>query len=81
MEKLINKLNDYFKMELHYTKVHLTNETDITERSRICWLCLQRCLGACQYAEMLGLPYATVEAIYNTQRELLMKLEEGGDEA
>ena len=71
------KLQEYFKMELHYTKVHLDGEKDLIERNKICWLCLQRCLGAAQLAEMMGMPYQAVENMYNIQRELLQELENG----
>ena len=69
------KLQEYFKMELHYTRVHLDGEKDPIVRNKICWLCLQRCLGAAQFAEMMGVPFQTIENVYNTQRELLQELE------
>lgn len=74
---IVNKLSNYLDQELHYTRVHLINEADPIARDRICWLCLQRCLGACQYAEMLGVQYETIEALYNAQREKLQLLEAG----
>ena len=71
------KLNDYFQQELTYTKVALIHETDPVERGKITWYCLQRCLGACQYAQMLGLRYETAEALFEGQRAMLQELEIG----
>ena len=73
------KLQKYFGMELYYTKVHLEGEKDPIARNKICWLCLQRCLGAAQLAELMGVPYETVENLYNKQRELLQEMENGLD--
>lgn len=74
---LAAQLSAYYQQEINYTKVALVNETDIIERGKICWYCLQRCLGACQYAQMLGMRFETAEALFEGQRAILNELEIG----
>jgi hypothetical protein len=74
---IANQLNEYYQQEYRYTKVALVGETNPIERGKICWYCLQRCLGACQYAQMLGLRFETAEGLFEAQRELLKILEAG----
>ena len=74
---LTTNLASYYQQELTYTKVALTNEDDLIERSKICWYCLQRCLGACQYAQMMGMRYETAEALFEALRAQLQELEIG----
>lgn len=61
---LTTNLANYYQQELTYTKVALTNENDLIQRSNICWYCLQRCLGAAQFAEHCGADVVTVETMY-----------------
>lgn len=74
-EALKAKLIAYYQQELNYTKVGLIHETDLVQRSNITWYALQRCLGACQFAQMQGLPYADAEDLFEGMREKLKELE------
>ena len=73
---LVAKLSAYYQQEINYTKVALINETDPIERGRICWYCLQRGLGACQFAQSLGMTFETAEALFEGLRATLKLLEE-----
>lgn len=58
------KLVEYLKTELHYTKVGLQKETSLIRIENIAWYARQRGLGATQFANSLGMDYAEVEAIF-----------------
>lgn len=59
------KLIEYLKTELAYTKVGLDKETDLIRRDDIAWYARQRGLGATQFANSLGLDFAEVEAVFD----------------
>lgn len=75
-EELKNYLKTYYQQELHYTKISFVHETDLIQRSNIAWYALQRCLGAGQFVQMQGLPYADVEELFEEMREKLKELED-----
>ena len=74
-EELKAKLSAYYQQELNYTKVGLIHETDPVQRGKSTWYALQRCLGACQFAQMQGLPFADAEELFEGMREKLKELE------
>lgn len=77
-DEIRDQLMAYYQQELHYTKVGLDNEADPIERGNICQYALQRCLGACQFAQMMGLPFEIAELLFEAMRTNLQELENGG---
>lgn len=69
------KLANFFKTELHYTKVGLEKEDDLIHRGNICWYAIQRGLGASAFAQMCGLSYEEVEAMFNQYKAELEEME------
>lgn len=74
-DEVREQLIAYYQQELNYTKVGLINEADPIERDKICWYALQRCLGACQFAQMMGLPFEIAEMLFEAMRNNLQELE------
>ena len=58
------KLIEYLKTELHYTRVEIENEISLIRIENIAWYARQRGLGATQFANALGMDYAEAEAIF-----------------
>ena len=58
------KLIEYLNTELNYTKVGMKEETSLIRIENIAWYARQRGLGATQFANALGMPFAEVEAIF-----------------
>ncbi len=58
------KLIDYLKIELNYTKVGIEKAPDIFKKDEIAWYARQRGLGATQFANSLGLEFSKAEAIF-----------------
>lgn len=77
-DEIRDQLMAYYQQELHYTKVGLDNEADPIERGNICQYALQRCLGACQFAQMMGLPFEIAELLFEAMRTNLEEFENGG---
>ena len=73
-----DQLISYYQQELHYTKAGLANEANPVERGKICWYALQRCLGACQFAQAMGLPFEIAEMLFEAVRANLQEIEIGG---
>ena len=73
---IIKELEACFKTELTYLKVGLDKETDPKRRNEMAWYCVQRCLGATQFAEMCGADSGTVEAMFESIKERIAILEE-----
>ena len=70
------KLIKFLKTDLFYVSKGLSNETDIIERSKICWYARQRALGACEFANSLGLNFTeAIEPIYTAHCEELDRME------
>lgn len=59
------KLIEYLKTELSYTRVGMEKETDIFKKDNIVWYARQRGLGATQFANSLGMEFSKVEAIFD----------------
>lgn len=68
---MIEALKQFFETELFYTRVGLNKETDPVQRNNIAWYCVQRCLGATQFASQLGADSATVGAMFEGVKEEL----------
>jgi hypothetical protein len=77
-DEVREQLIAYYQQELNYTKVGLVKETNPIERGKMCWYALQRCLGACQFAQMMGLPFEIAEMLFEAMRTNLQELENGG---
>ena len=77
-DEIRDQLMAYYQQELHYTKVGLANEADLIERGNIYQYTLQRCLGACQFAQMMGLPFEIAELLFEAMRINLEEFENGG---
>lgn len=74
----IKKLEEYFEIELHYLTVGLSKENDRRNRGNVAWYCIQRCLGATQFAEMCGADSSTVEAMFEVVKEKIAEMENRG---
>ena len=74
MKNPITELETYLEIELRYLKVGLDKETDLIQRSNIAWYCLQRGLGACQFANQLGGDFSIIEPMFEFYKEKIEKL-------
>lgn len=74
---IIKKLERYFEIELHYLAVGLSKEHDRRNRGNVAWYCVQRCLGATQFAEMCGADSGTVELMFEAIKEKIAEMEIG----
>ena len=74
---IIKELEACFETELRYTKVGLEKETDPHRRSEIAWYCVQRCLGAAQFANQLGGDFSIIEPMFEFFKEKVMKMVNG----
>lgn len=74
---IIKELEACFETELRYTKVGLEKETDPHRRSEIAWYCVQRCLGAAQFANQLGGDFSIIEPMFEFFKEKVMKMANG----
>ena len=68
------KLAEFFKQELTYTRVGLLNETNLIQRNNICWYAMQRGLGAIQFAQMCGMRYLEAEPMFEQYKKMLEDL-------
>ena len=75
---IIKKLEEYYNTELVYLKVGLDKEVDHLLRNDIAWFCVQRCLGAAQFANSCGADYGTIEAMFEGIKEKIAEMENGG---
>ena len=73
----VRKLERYFEIELHYLAVGLSKEHDRRNRGNVAWYCVQRCLGATQFAEMCGADSGTVELMFEGIKEKIAEMENG----
>ena len=69
------KLAQFFKQELTYTRIDLLNETDLIQRNNICWYAMQRGLGATQFAQMCGVQYFDTELMFEQYKKMLEDLQ------
>ena len=77
MKNIIAELEAYLETEMNYLKVGLDKETDPIQRSNIAWYCVQRCLGAAQFANSCGGDYGTIEALFEGIKIKIAEMEKG----
>ena len=65
------QLTTYFKTEYNLTRNAILGEDNPIRRFNIIDFAIQRCLGACQFADVMGMDFAEVETIYNEWKERL----------
>lgn len=75
---IVKQLETYYEMELRFLAVGLEKETDLIRRSDIAWYCIQRCLGATQFANQLGVDFDTVDQMFEAVKEKIYKMTENG---
>ena len=68
-------LEMYLHSEIFYTKIGFENETDTEFKNFILEAGIQRCLGACQFAEFCGMDEQEVGTMYAKARAELEALE------
>ena len=74
---IIKELKACFKTELTYLKVGLNNEADPKHRSEMAWYCVQRCLGAAQFANQLGGDFGVIEPMFEGIKIKIAEMEKG----
>lgn len=74
MKNIIEELEAYFETEMCYLKAGLEKETDLPRRNKIAWYCMQRCLGACQFANKLGADFSIVEPMFEYYKAKIEKM-------
>ena len=77
MKNIITELEACFETEINYLKVGLNNETDPIKRNDIAWYCVQRCLGAAQFANQMGGDFGIIEPMFEYYKEKVMKMANG----
>jgi hypothetical protein len=75
---IIKELEACFKTELTYLKVGLDKETDPKRRNEMAWYCVQRCLGAAQFANQLGGDFSIIEPMFEGIKEKITEMENRG---
>lgn len=75
---IIKELEACFKTELTYLKVGLDKETDPKRRNEMAWYCVQRCLGAAQFANQLGGDFGIIEPMFEGIKEKIAEMENRG---
>ena len=75
MKNIVEELEAYCETEMFYLKAGLLGkETDPTQRNKMCWYCMQRCLGACMFANQLGADFSIIEPMFEFYKEKIEKL-------
>ena len=74
----IKQLETYLETELKFLAVGLANETDLIQRSNIAWYCVQRCMGATQFANQLGVDFGIVEQMFEAFKAKALEMAENG---
>ena len=77
MKNIIEELEAYLETEMHYLKAGLDKEADPIQRSNIAWYCVQRCLGAAQFANRLGGDFSIIEPMFEGIKEKIAEMENG----
>lgn len=72
----IEKLREYFTVELNLTTAAVNNRLVCANKSESVWYAVQRCLGASQFANTCGLDFQEVEREYEIIKAKLMELED-----
>ena len=75
---IIKELEACFKTELAYLKVGLDRENDSKRRNEMAWYCVQRCLGAAQFANQLGGDFGIIEPMFESIKEKIAEMENRG---
>lgn len=76
--ELVKQLETYYEVELQYLAVGLEKETDPIQRSNMAWYCVQRSMGATQFANQIGVDFATAEAMFEAFKEKILEMAENG---
>ena len=71
------KLEKFLDTDFFYVNKGLEDAKDSMRRSDICWYARQRALGACEFADILGLDSAEASAIFYKHCERLEAAENG----
>lgn len=71
------KLEKFLDTDFFYVNKGLEDAKDSKRRSDICWYARQRALGACEFADILGLDSAEASAIFYKYCERLEAAENG----
>ena len=69
------KLEKFLDTDFFYVTKGLENEDDLKRRNEICWYARQRALGACEFANSLGLNSAEVTAVFGNYCDRLERAE------
>ena len=75
---IIKELEACFETELTYLKVGLDKEADSKRRNEMAWYCVQRCLGAAQFANQLGGDFGVIEPMFEGIKEKIAEMENRG---
>lgn len=78
MKNIITELEACFETEINYLKVGLNRETDPIKRNDIAWYCVQRCLGAAQFANQMGGDFSIIEPMFEYYKEKIFELARKG---
>lgn len=65
------KLTTYLKTEYNLTRNAILGEDNPIRRFNTIDFAIQRCLGASQFADVMGMDFAEVETIFNEWKERL----------
>ena len=74
---IIKELEACFETELTYLKVGLDKETNSKCRNETAWYCVQRCLGAAQFANQLGGDPGIIEPMFEGIKEKISEMANG----
>lgn len=74
---IIKELEACFETELTYLKVGLDKETNSKCRNEMAWYCVQRCLGAAQFANQLGGDFGIIEPMFEGIKEKIAEMANG----
>ena len=77
MKNIITELESCFEIEIKYLRVGLDRETDPIKREDMAWYCVQRCLGAAQFANQMGGDFSIIEPMFEYYKEKVMKMANG----
>jgi hypothetical protein len=71
------KLEKFLDTDFFYVNKGLEDEDDPKRRNDICWYARQRALGACEFANSLGLDFAEASAVFYKHCDRLEEAEYG----
>ena len=76
MKNIIQELEACFETEISYLRIGLDRETDLIKRGDMAWYCVQRCLGAAQFANQMGGDFSIIEPMFEYYKEKIIKMGE-----